>query len=684
MKKNFCDVLVVGAGPAGSSTARAAAKGGAEVILVDKRNVIGQPVQCAEWISKMLTQEISIPRSVISQGVEGMRTYLPNGEMVETRAPGLMIDRGEFDRILVQRAVDAGVELKLSTRAISERGEIIVVRDHTSGERSLYDPKVTIGADGPYSIVGKWIGSVNTIFAQGLQYQLPLKEPLDMTEVHFYSEIYGGYGWVFPKGGTANVGIGVRVRRGASSMHGLKHILDGFIGRLKKAGTITDTKPLSIQSGSIPVGGPHRSQLDSFLLAGDSAGQTDPITGAGISLAVICGGIAGKIAARSCRRDDLMAIVEYEGTWKKIYGEPLDRAVRKRRLMESNWDSLDSVIKHCWPAFPEYYRDALDPPDKEIERLRTADVYHLMDEARGSAYGRFGKGITFYHPGMINYQGRYGKYQAISLTGGECGLQCDHCRSKLLQPMLHATTPKELLETCRRLDEKGEIGVLLSGGSDNYGRLPWDRFLPTIRKVKEKTNLFVSVHSGIVDDEMALGLKEAGVDQALIDIIAEDETIRDVFHADYGVSDIDASLRSLTSSGLPIVPHIIVGLSEWRLSDELKALAMLESLDPPPQAVVVISFMPLPGTPMSGTPPPHYLDIARIISAVRIRMPGTPLFLGCARDRGNADIDSTALMCGVNGIVLPSDLTIELAKEYELEVQWKRTCCSVPFLQEDE
>ena len=250
--------------------------------------------------------------------------------------------------------------------------------------------------------------------------------------------------------------------------------------------------------------------------------------------------------------------------------------------------------------------------------------------------------------------------------------------------MIHATTPEALIERCQRLDADDEIGCLLSGGSDRKGILPWKRFLPAIREIKETTKLFVSVHSGNLDHETALGLKEAGVDQALIDIIAEDETIHHVYHADYGVSDIQRSVEALTAAGIPIVPHIIVGLNEWRLTGELKALAMLENLDPRPQAIVVVSFMPIPGTPMERTRPPGFRDIARILSSVRIRMPDIPVFLGCARDRSRKEIDALALRCGVNGIVLPSEDAQRLAEEYGLDITWKRTCCSVPFLDGDE
>ena len=804
MKRIPCEVLVVGAGPAGSSAALAAVRGGADVIMIDRRPSPGSPLQCAEYIPKMLASEIPIPPSVIVQEVRGMRTHLPGGEMVETRAPGYMIDRTSFDRMLALRAVEAGVSLMTGTRALmvrwrKERGRdrwgggdregwgggdregweggdlipkggpggtadcsaptgrdghgdaghgggrkpwnpspesdpgkpdlramVVPVRDRATGERILLEPLITIGADGPCSVVGRSMGSVNTIFVQGIQYRLPLAAPMTTTDVYFRPGIHGGYGWVFPKGNVANVGIGIRIRRGDRGVPGLKAVLDRFVSDLARDGILEDTIPGSVTAGLIPVGGGLHTRLDTCLLAGDAAGQTDPITGAGIPQAVVCGTLAGTCAAQAIREGDPGVLDGYEPAWRRIYGAPLDRAVLKRRVMESARGRLDSIIRECWPSFPGYYRDdrvshprhrsnlspdhrsnrppdhrsnlshahlsslspdhrSSQPPghhsrtwDRELDQLRTAPLIPLLRSARKLALGRHGRNLTFYHPGMINREGEYGRYQAISITGDRCGLGCDHCRSKLLEPMIHATTPETLLRTCRKLDTRGDLGVLLSGGCDRRGRLPWGRFLSAIREVKDSTGLLVSVHAGMVDRDTARGLKEAGVDQALMDVIANDATIGQVYHGDYGVADIRRSLDLLSRAGLPLVPHIIVGLGEWPLFDELEAIAMIEDLEPPPQAVVVVSFMPLPGTPMARTPPPHALDIARILAVARLRMPDTRLLLGCARDRGDTRIERAALLCGINGIVLPSDAAVRDAKAYEYETTWVQTCCSVP------
>ncbi|MCP4245986.1 MAG: FAD-dependent oxidoreductase, partial [bacterium] len=99
-----CDILVVGAGPAGSSAARAAAEKGLEVLVVERRDTIGVPVQCAEYIPAPLLGEIDLGRSVVVQSVSGMRTILPDGETTVMRSPGCMIRRDLFDQALARAA----------------------------------------------------------------------------------------------------------------------------------------------------------------------------------------------------------------------------------------------------------------------------------------------------------------------------------------------------------------------------------------------------------------------------------------------------------------------------------------------------------------------------------------------------------------------------------------------------
>ncbi|MCG2750346.1 MAG: radical SAM protein [Desulfobacteraceae bacterium] len=289
----------------------------------------------------------------------------------------------------------------------------------------------------------------------------------------------------------------------------------------------------------------------------------------------------------------------------------------------------------------------------------------------------FGKKISFFHPGFIWVDGNRGKYPAVSITGAHCQLHCEHCRAKILQSMISAPNPDLLYEKCLKIAEKGNHGVLISGGSDHNGALPWNLFLPAIEKIKKETNLFVSVHSGIIDEETALSLKLAGVDQALIDIVGDDQTLHDIYHADFGISRIVASLEALEKAGLPIVPHIVCGLNFGKLKGEINAVQIISHFKV--AQVVILSIMNLPGTLIKAKDLPDAHGIADIIAEARLSMPKIPISLGCARQRGNRELEKLAIDAGVNRMALPSDEAIEYALNQGFDVRWHDTCCSVPF-----
>ncbi len=305
------------------------------------------------------------------------------------------------------------------------------------------------------------------------------------------------------------------------------------------------------------------------------------------------------------------------------------------------------------------------------------DIEELMAKARSISWERFGKKIAFYHPGMFRYYGKWGKYPAISITGDRCELQCDHCKAKLLEPMIHATTPEDLIKTCRNIESRGDIGCLITGGFSEDGTLPWDEFLGAIKTVKEETGLHISVHGGMIDLETARRMKDAGIDQVMLDVIGDDDTMKKVLKLDFGTDEIVKTLSALREADLPVAPHIVVGLDYGNIRGEYEAIQIIKNFEP--ESVVIVSLMPLKGTPMENVTPPAPEDIARIIATVRIEMPDVQISLGCARDRSNPETCILAVDCGVNRIALPSDEAINKAQNYGLDVEWQGTCCSVPL-----
>ncbi len=293
-----------------------------------------------------------------------------------------------------------------------------------------------------------------------------------------------------------------------------------------------------------------------------------------------------------------------------------------------------------------------------------------------SAWERPGQHITFFLPGMFRLNGHTGRYPAVSITGGDCALGCDHCRGTILSNMLKADDPDRLPAVCRRLANQGHVGVLISGGCGPDGTIPWSGFFEAIRKIKSSTGLFVSIHSGLVDLKTARSLKNAGVDQALIDVIGDDATFRSVYRLPFGVDEIARSMEALQAVGIPIVPHIVCGIDHGRIHGEYQAVETAARFNI--AQLVVVSLMPIPGTPMARVKPPSAEQTADIISEARSRMPDIPISLGCARKRGDHRLEELALDAGVTRMALPSEEAVQHARDRGLQVRFQPTCCSVP------
>lgn len=303
------------------------------------------------------------------------------------------------------------------------------------------------------------------------------------------------------------------------------------------------------------------------------------------------------------------------------------------------------------------------------------DLNDRLRMSRERTWRKYGKQITFYLPGMFRYDGLTGKYPAISITGSQCELSCEHCQGKILEGMISAKTSGPLIEKCLGLAKRGAQGVLISGGCDEEGRLPWEKVISAIEEVKRRTDLYISIHCGLIDFPTAYRLKEAGVDEALIDVIGDDQTYQDIYHLGFGVSRIEQSMESLQKAGLPVVPHIVCGLHQGKINGEQKAVEMISRFDV--RQVVIVSLMGIPGTPLWGTPPPKAEEVADIIAETRFKVPKALISLGCARPRGNVPLEILAIDAGVNRMALPSEEAIEHALEYGLEIRYQRTCCSV-------
>jgi flavin-dependent dehydrogenase len=266
-----------------------------------------------------------------------------------------VLDRTLFDKELSASAILSGSQISIETRAIGlHSGKVLVER---GGQKAIIPATVIIGADGVHSSIARWIGqpSVKTIVA--LQYEIVLPEPQNHVDIFFHKDYDGGYGWLFPKGRTANVGIGVTPSKASL----LPELMNQFLNRLMGSKRIFGIHILGKTGGSVPCEPYQQTVFGNILLAGDAAGHAHPITGAGILNAVIGGEIAGRVASEAVDRRDLRYLENYEMEWREILGKSLSYGVCKREFLEESWSraetNFDELIRKTWVTFKEYYED---------------------------------------------------------------------------------------------------------------------------------------------------------------------------------------------------------------------------------------------------------------------------------------------------------------------------------------
>ncbi len=348
------DIFVAGLGPGGASAAAIAAQGGLTVFGVDKKRVVGRPVQCAEFIPLPLGGHAREP-GVRVQAITGMKSFLPSAMAVATDFPGLMIDRAAFDSAIVERATAAGAALHFDTRllALDTKRRVAVVEGPDGRAEIGY--RILVAADGPSSRVAECMGLPRLATVNTRQYTVPLVAPYADTDIWLSDDYAGGYAWLFPKGEVANLGLGADKRFADD----LKAPLDHLHRQLVAEGRVGE-RILARTGGLIPVGG-LRSQLveDRVLFVGDAAGLTHPITGAGIAAAVVSGERAGEAAADFLAGDDATALADFEEDIRDQYEETLNRAVQRRAWLNTVWRTpaaqRDEVMRRGWIAFDEYF-----------------------------------------------------------------------------------------------------------------------------------------------------------------------------------------------------------------------------------------------------------------------------------------------------------------------------------------
>lgn len=321
------DVIVVGAGPAGSTVARWAALGGASVLVLEKDRDIGMPVRCGEAVSnRSLETIVDIDSRWIAATIRRFRLVSPSGHVVEPDLGGYgyVLERRLFDYDLARLAGEAGAEVRTKcyvSGLLESDGAWTGVRYEYNGREQVVRGRIIVGADGVESRVGKWAGIDTTTHLRDMETcaQVTIAGADiadDACEFHFGNDVAPtGYLWVFPKGkGKANVGVGIS-GMASKRKHALRYLEDFLARRYPRASV------LSTIAGGVPCA----PTLDTIVqrnivLVGDAAHQVNPMTGGGITSGMVAGKLAGEAIAAALRADDLTTLRSYEKQWRKHQG----------------------------------------------------------------------------------------------------------------------------------------------------------------------------------------------------------------------------------------------------------------------------------------------------------------------------------------------------------------------------
>ncbi len=343
------DVVVVGAGPAGSRTAELLARAGLDVLVLEEHREVGRPMQCAGLISTraadLLGEELAVENHVSGASVHGPAGRVVAFDAGRTRAH--VVDRAAFDHELAARAARAGARIRLGARAVGVRagaeGCEVEVRDgHAAASRELLECRVVVGADGPGSLVRRAVGLRRPReFLQGFEARLATPHGIDTTAVHLFAgrdTAPGFFAWAVPVG-EYELLAGVACERGPVSARAR---LERLLRDPRFMGEFRGLEPLAYYAGTIPVGPLARPVADGAVLVGDAAAQPKGTSGGGVYPALEAAGAAAAAIVDSLERGEptARALGAYPRAFNERVGAELKRAARLRRSYAAMSDAL--------------------------------------------------------------------------------------------------------------------------------------------------------------------------------------------------------------------------------------------------------------------------------------------------------------------------------------------------------
>ena len=301
------DVLVVGAGPAGSTAARMCASLGLRTVLLEEHPEVGCPTHCTGKLSVHAFERFGLPASMIQSTLRAAALYAPDGTVARVRRPtpdSYVVDRDPFDRYLAGQAAASGAEVITGARARTvtrKDGRLRVEVERRGGRLTLTAPLV-IDAEGASPVLPPQLGiAPRRTLVHGLQYEVEgaAIEEEDAPDLYFGREVAPGFfAWLMPiGGGRGRLGLAVDPRlTSRPPLFFLERLMASHPAVAPRVRRAVVVRKLA---GRIPILGLRRpTYTDGMLVIGDAAGQVKATSGGGIYFSMLAGEIAARAAAR--------------------------------------------------------------------------------------------------------------------------------------------------------------------------------------------------------------------------------------------------------------------------------------------------------------------------------------------------------------------------------------------------
>ncbi len=332
------DVIVIGAGPAGSAAASECAKSGLSTLCIEEHGTIGYPVQCAGLLSNAAFSECRVSDRPVLARVSGARVVSGKGSEILIDAKvqkAVVADRGSLDREMAESAAKNGAEFRLKTAAYGIKGTTLFTRGVKGHEEIPF--RLLIAADGPRNTIARLYGMPRQkTFLAGIQ--VDLLHECDPRFVEIYPDASPDFfGWMIPTGkGRVRIGL-----------CGKSNVPERFKTFIKKYGTTTTHHV----TGTLPLGTMPRTYGHRTLFVGDAAGFAKPTSGGGVYTGIRSARHAAAIAAICCENDTFTdsALAAYEKRWKADMGWDLDLGFRifqlRQKISDEDMDALIRALK---------------------------------------------------------------------------------------------------------------------------------------------------------------------------------------------------------------------------------------------------------------------------------------------------------------------------------------------------